>query len=541
PNFVFGPTSRDNVRQGTGGVSYQGLMESAFATPFRDDGSEQPKLHGKNYSHLKEDVHLRKGMLCQDCHTSNDVHGDGLLVGTTLAAVEIECQDCHGNTRQFPWELPLGYGDEHDTEPASGPPRGLAQKLISIQKQGTVHPPRDGYLITARGNPMPQAVKDGEKVILHLASGKDIELKPLKSLMHNNQIHEKGAVAMHHIEAHEKKMECYACHSTWAPQCYGCHINVDYKPGYKHSDWVAMGDAHDLNGRTADQRKSFAKYFIDGKVTENRAYLRWEDPPLAQNGEGRVSPTIPGCQTTVSVRAKDGHMLLKDHIFRIPNVEGAGPEGQLAIDMSPVQPHTIQKEARSCETCHANPKAMGYGINGGTDVADQTKPFFADLKTADGQLLTRFPDVQLGGIANLAMDWSRFLSETGQQLQTVDHHYKLAGPLSPAQIAKLDRRGICLSCHQMVPHGDLAAGLISHVAKTAGLVIDQKMHDKIVNKAIQISAMAQVLLGAGAMSFFGVLLCFSRIRNRCKTAVFSKIQRLLQFLRSIFRRDLTEF
>ena len=47
-------------------------------------------------------------MLCQDCHTSIDVHSDGNLVGTTLAPVEVECQDCHGTPDKYPWALPLG-------------------------------------------------------------------------------------------------------------------------------------------------------------------------------------------------------------------------------------------------------------------------------------------------------------------------------------------------------------------------------------------------------------------------------------------------
>jgi len=35
-----------------------------------------------------------------------------------------------------------------------------------------------------------------------------------------------------------------------------------------------------------------------------------------------------------------------------------GPNGSLVAgtDMSPVQPHTTGKKARSCESCHSNPK-----------------------------------------------------------------------------------------------------------------------------------------------------------------------------------------
>ena len=34
-------------------------------------------------------------------------------VSGTLAQVEIECSDCHGTPKRYPWELPLGVGEEH--------------------------------------------------------------------------------------------------------------------------------------------------------------------------------------------------------------------------------------------------------------------------------------------------------------------------------------------------------------------------------------------------------------------------------------------
>ena len=57
--------------------------------------------------------------------------------------------------------------------------------------------------------------------------------------------------------------------------------------------------------------------------------------------------------------------IVKNKIFRTtPGSEGSGPEGQLGIDMSPAQPHTIGR-ARTCESCHLSEKALGYGIVGG--------------------------------------------------------------------------------------------------------------------------------------------------------------------------------
>ena len=476
------------------GVSYQGLMESAYQSTWMEDGSPQPKLHGKRYLHMKSDIHLQKGMLCQDCHTSADSHGDGMAVGTTLAAVEIECQDCHGTTKAYPWELPLGYSDEHDTKPKEGEERGTTETLKEFLKKGTVYEKKEGYLLSARGNPLVNAVREKDNSItVHLASGQDISLQPLKKLKAEEKLSEKALVAMDQISAHTDRLECYTCHATWAPQCYGCHVKIDYSGGKQNVDWLKASHDHDLHGTTGDMRGNLKDYLVDGKVTETRSFLRFEDPPLSQNGEGRVSPTIPGCQTTVTVIGKDGKALLQNHVFKIPNAEGAGEEGQLGIDMSPVQPHTIQKESRSCESCHANAKAMGYGIEGGMIMQSPAKDHIVDIATADGKQLSKNAKVHISGVKNQNMDWSKFVDENGSQMQTVGHHFKLSGPLSNEQRAKLDRSNVCLSCHKSVPDKDLAVDALSHVAKMAGVKIDKEEHGSILNKILRIGAWVQVL------------------------------------------------
>jgi len=475
------------------GVSYQGLMETEYQSTFDAEGHGQPKLHTKRYLHMQEDVHYQKGMLCQDCHTSNDLHGDGFLGGANAAAVEIECQDCHGTTKKYPWELPIGYSDEFEEKAKTGAPRGTAKTLAAYLKKGYVPKNKeDGYIITARGNPLPKAVRKGNKIIMHLASGKDIELKPLKLLKETEALSKEGLIAMDVIEPHTDKMECYSCHATWAPQCYGCHVKVDYSDGKQNPDFLKASHDQDIHGTTGGMR-DLKKYLVPGKVTETRSYLRWENPALSQNGEGRVSPTIPGCQTTITVIGKDGKALLQNHIFKIPNVEGAGEEGQNAIDMAPVQPHTIQKKARTCESCHASDKALGLGVGGGRLNADPSKVTIIDLMSPDRKILPHTTDEQIPSIPNLKHDYSQFIDENGTQLMTVGHHWKLSGPLSKEQRGKLDRRGICLSCHVDIPNGNLAVSSLVHVAKMTGLKIDTKQHHSITNKLLNIGAWVQVL------------------------------------------------
>ena len=94
-------------------MSYQGLMEFPYGSPFNAKGKKQSKLHTKNYLFISDDLHHqlesreenpKGGLLCQDCHTSVDIHGDGNIHGTTMGQVEVECSDCHAS-----W-VPQCYG-----------------------------------------------------------------------------------------------------------------------------------------------------------------------------------------------------------------------------------------------------------------------------------------------------------------------------------------------------------------------------------------------------------------------------------------------
>ena len=493
------------------GVSYQGLMETEYKATFDNEGNPQPKLHTKRYLHLTEDIHYSKGMLCQDCHTSNDMHGDGFMTGANLGAVEIECQDCHGTTKKYPWELPLGYSDEFSMREKRGKARGVTKTLADYLKKGSIPKDiKDGFLLSARGNPLTKAIKDGNKIIMHLSSGKDITLKPLKLLKEEGKLSKKALVAMDKIEAHNSKLECYTCHATWAPQCYGCHVKIDYSKGEQNPDYLKASKYHDVHGNTGE--KSLKDFLIDGKVTETRSYLRWENPALSINGEGRVSPTIPGCQTTITVIGKDGKALLENYIFKIPNVEGAGKEGQNAITMSQVQPHTISKKARSCESCHTSKKALGMGINGGKYFSDQSRKTIIDLMSADRRVLPKRVDEQIPSIPNLKHDYSVMIDENGTQVQTVDNHWRLANPLPKDIRDKLDRQGVCLSCHETIPKGDLAISAMSHIADMAGVKIDNRTHRDILNKSIKISAWIQILIPI--LSILAILFWIFRKKKR---------------------------
>ncbi len=508
------------------GVSFQGLMESAYSSPFAEDGQGQPALHTKHYVAMHQDIHYQKGMTCQDCHTSIDVHGDGCLAAATLAAVQIECADCHGTPDAYPWELPLGFGDEFfrdldQAPPLKAPNRGTTKNLTSHVKAGMVYPVQDGYLLTARGNPLTNAVRTGNRVIVHTAAGKDITLSPLKLLADQKKLSLRGRVAMQSVRGHVQKMECYTCHTSWAPQCYGCHVKIDYTAGTTSFDWLAAGRRHDEQDDCArDRGESGYDTTMPGSVTEGRSYLRFEDPPMGVNGEGRISPVAPGCQVSVTVIGEDGKSVLLNHIFRTPaGTEGGGAAGQLSLDMSPLQPHTMTKNARTCDSCHASDKSLGYGIGAGELTRPWDRRVVVDLRTADGHILPKNHVTQIEPIDGLTADWSRFVTEDGEQLQTVGHHFQRSRPLNDEERSHVDRRGVCLTCHQEIPEGSLAVSLLHHVASFTGQIPKTRSaHDSLIrNKILLLSAWGQVLM-AGGLSLAGLVgvLWLRRRRRRAR-------------------------
>jgi hypothetical protein len=435
-------------RGGRVGVTYQGLMEFPYGSPYNDTGDTQPKLHTKNYTFIKDDLHHQQesregnptgGLLCQDCHTSIEMHGDGNIFGTLLAQLETECADCHGIPEAYPWELPLGYQQEFERDLSNEPSRGTTDTLLPFQALATVYDSEDGYILTSRGNPFGNVIRRGDQVIVHSANGLDFQVPLNKEINEGNTWKSTDAkVAMDTITTHLDKMECYSCHADWAPQCYGCHVTVDYSDGKESVDWIASGSQHNPDGTTAESSLSIAGLTAAGKISETRSYLRWEEPILGINGEGRVSPLIPGCQVVATVIDTDGKTLVNNHIWRTPpGTEGAGPEGQRGIDMAPIQPHSISRQARSCESCHTNPKALGYGIGGGRFQTGYSQVIVEDLiDAATGEIIPGRIQIQIEAIPDL------------EKLQTVGSHWPLSRPLNNEERNRIERIGACLGCHQ---------------------------------------------------------------------------------------------
>jgi hypothetical protein len=139
-----------------------------------------------------------------------------------------------------------------------------------------------------------------------------------------------AAVCARAGSVHER-LECGACHTSWAPQCISCHTSFDS---------TAQGWDH-LAGK-----------FVNGAWQEEAADFQSDAPPLGvERGAGsdgkreeRITTFVPG-------------MILN---LKLPS-EHAKRGSEFHRLFAPASPHTTAAQSRDCRSCHANPAALGYG------------------------------------------------------------------------------------------------------------------------------------------------------------------------------------
>ncbi|MGI6655853.1 MAG: hypothetical protein ACOX5Z_03305 [Desulfobulbus sp.] len=319
------------------GLSYKGMFESeGYGTPYERGRQTSQRLAGNRfYLQIADDVHHRKGMVCIDCHTRDEVMGDGTSYAHYEEQLEITCQSCH------------------ETRP------GLTQK----------------------GNQLTNVVREGPAFVLTgKVDGTRRELRPPDP---------DACLASFH-----QRVTCAACHSTWVPQCYGCHIKRDR--------------------RETDLDKLTLKN-TPGWWEEGRSYIRYERPMLAV-WDDRVVIVTPGCQDLVT----------------LIDEQGASEGGFDRFTMAAINPHTIQAKGRTCKDCHASTKTVGLGE--GT------------LVRRDGQW--RFFPVDQGvtGVQGPTPPFDAFVTLDGTPLQHGSR--KNLRPFNAGELQRILRVGLCLDCHQ---------------------------------------------------------------------------------------------
>jgi Ca2+-binding EF-hand superfamily protein len=194
------------------------------------------------------DVHHERGMHCIDCHTQNDVMGDGRLYGAMELAVEIACSDCHGT-----FEAPA-------------------------------------KLRTERGTPLAHLRRDGDRVILtSKVDGREHAVVQVVDVLDpgHRDYNSRAARAM---TASHARLECYACHASWNPNFLGFHF--DRNESLTQLDLLS---GKRTRGRVTTQEKVFA--------TWKSFYAGW-------NESGRIAPYTTGFSTMGSVRDREGEVVI---------------------------------------------------------------------------------------------------------------------------------------------------------------------------------------------------------------------------------------
>ncbi|MBU4296835.1 MAG: amino acid ABC transporter substrate-binding protein [Desulfobulbaceae bacterium] len=335
---------RCHNRSGRIGISYTGVYESEnYGTPYKKGEMSEKKLPGdRYYLNLPADIHYLQGMSCIDCHTRNEIMGDGTNYAHYEQQLEISCGTCHVST--------------------------------SLQQAGQVPG------TTRKNEKLNNIIDEGEAwFINNKINGKKHPLRPPKAGVCDFASH--------------KRVGCEACHSTWVPQCYGCHVKRDMTE--THLDKLTMEET-------------------PGWWNEGRSYLRYERPMLAMWND-KVVIVTPGCQDIVTLINKAGK-----------------PDRQFnTLTMAAINPHTTQTRGRECVDCHTSTKVLGLG-EGKAWKENGTWHFAGTdqgLATETGQTPPLDGYVTIDGVA---------LQKSSRPE---------VRPFNKEELARILRIGLCLECH----------------------------------------------------------------------------------------------
>ena len=95
---------RCHNRSGRIGISYTGIFEAeGYGTPFEDGQLSSKQLPGNRfYLELDDDIHHRKGLACIDCHTREEIMGEGNNYAHYEEQLEIDCTTHHSSNTGTP-------------------------------------------------------------------------------------------------------------------------------------------------------------------------------------------------------------------------------------------------------------------------------------------------------------------------------------------------------------------------------------------------------------------------------------------------------
>ncbi len=282
----------------TGRAQMPPRLPSGPGVPGTTDVRFNRNFHYAEQATNPPDVHGERGLNCIDCHIASEVMGDGNIFGHMDQATKIECRTCHGMP-----DAAATFQD-NDGVPLPNVDTGGAEPVLISKVDGALHALRQVQDIVDPGS---------------------IEYNPRAA----------RAMTADHLKP-EGGLECYACHSAWVANCFGCHFQRDERE---------MG------------QNLLTREWEVGKVsTNNKVFESLRPFWMGPNKEGRMAPYLVGCQPIADVTAPDGSKILD---FKMPQTVN----GISGLALQPVNPHTVRSvgEVRTCVECHRSPPALGLG------------------------------------------------------------------------------------------------------------------------------------------------------------------------------------
>ncbi len=159
-------------------------------------------------------------------------------------------------------------------------------------------------------------------------------------------------------KSYHKNISCSACHSSWSGDSYELNVLRDDTASYKQWSRLTMQEDPYLQKFLQKALKEnpppqpMMPDYIDNKLKPGIWYSgwlfrRWENFYLINGNNDKVIIARPMYQYKISYKDKNGKMVL-NNVSKLNN----GTPIQVFL---PYMPHTITKQAKSCEMCHDNP------------------------------------------------------------------------------------------------------------------------------------------------------------------------------------------
>lgn len=284
------------------------------------------------------DIHLEKGMHCVDCHFVQDMHGNGKLYGEVRAAIEIRCEDCHGTASERAGIVIDGRRELRTGGPAAEEREGQATGR-SLSAMRTPFGRRRFEVINDRVVQNSMVEPGLSWPVTQVADTLDPdqpEYNAAAALAKTVRFDESGQFRWGDVPADGRcghntgTMSCIACHSSWNPSCYGCHLpqKAARKTPSLHNEGDITRNQVSYNFQTL--REDVFMLARDGNVTGNR-----------------IGPSRSSCAIHVT-----SYNLNREAVYTQQQTISA--DGLSGIAFSTNVPHTVRGkgETKSCTDCH---------------------------------------------------------------------------------------------------------------------------------------------------------------------------------------------